>query len=69
MNSLYIQLIADVQFHHCTTYTLSILVVREDHNPWVGLVVPLFVFPDGQNLSSTEGLKYSILAMGSVHLA
>jgi len=60
---------AERQFHHCTTYTLSILVVREDHNPWVGLVVPLFVFPQEQNLASTEGLKYAILAMGSIHLA
>ncbi|KIR71021.1 hypothetical protein I310_05435 [Cryptococcus deuterogattii CA1014] len=38
-------------FHHCFTYTLSTMVVQEEFNPWVEQVIPLFLFPTGENIA------------------
>nr|XP_019042686.1 hypothetical protein I302_08391 [Kwoniella bestiolae CBS 10118]OCF21616.1 hypothetical protein I302_08391 [Kwoniella bestiolae CBS 10118] len=57
-------------FHHCVTYSFSIIVVTEDHNPWVERVAPLFM-TSGQDdgRSSGAALKMSMLYMGAVHLS
>lgn len=57
------------QFHHCLTYSLSIIVVREDFNPWIQYVAPMFLFPTGGAPLSTEALRNSMLAIGATHLS
>ncbi|OCF57851.1 hypothetical protein L486_05316 [Kwoniella mangroviensis CBS 10435] len=62
--------IEDLQcFHHCVTYSFSIIVVSEDHNPWVGSVAPLFMTAQGEESTSGTALKLSMLYMGAVHLS
>ncbi|WWC93172.1 hypothetical protein V866_000005 [Kwoniella sp. B9012] len=62
--------IEDLQcFHHCVTYSFSIIVVSEDHNPWVGSVAPLFMTTQGEESTSGTALKLSMLYMGAVHLS
>ncbi|GFZ42328.1 hypothetical protein JCM24511_00043 [Saitozyma sp. JCM 24511] len=56
-------------FHHCLTYSLSIIVVREDFNPWIQYVAPMFLFPTGGAPLSTEALRNSMLAIGATHLS
>ncbi|WVQ97886.1 hypothetical protein IAU59_005003 [Kwoniella sp. CBS 9459] len=56
-------------FHHCVTYSLSILVTEEDHNPWVDHVTRLFLFPSEDAPLSCESLKQGMLAMGAIHLS
>ncbi|WVR04486.1 hypothetical protein IAU60_001490 [Kwoniella sp. DSM 27419] len=56
-------------FHHCVTYSLSILVTEEDHNPWVDHVARLFIFPSKGSILSAEALKQGMLAMGAIHLS
>lgn len=56
-------------FHHCITYTLSMLVVDEDHNPWVEDVAPLFLFPAAEAPLAAEALKQAMLAVGAAHLS
>ncbi|WVQ80951.1 hypothetical protein IAT38_003058 [Cryptococcus sp. DSM 104549] len=56
-------------FHHCLTYTLSILVADEEDNPWTTHVSTWFLFPDGTAPLSTHALKLSMLALGATHLA
>ncbi|KAK4688319.1 hypothetical protein P7C73_g1795, partial [Tremellales sp. Uapishka_1] len=60
----------DLRFlHHCLTYSLSIIVVNEDDNPWVKHIAPLFLFPDGTAPISIEALKLGMLAIGGIHLS
>ncbi|WOO78823.1 Aspercryptin biosynthesis cluster-specific transcription regulator atnN [Vanrija pseudolonga] len=56
-------------FHHCLTYSLSILVVDEEHNPWVEHIAPMFLFPTGDAPLSVNALKYSMLTLGATHLS
>ncbi|OCF42321.1 hypothetical protein I317_03825 [Kwoniella heveanensis CBS 569] len=56
-------------FHHCVTYSLSILVTEEDRNPWVDHVTRLFLFPSEDAPLSCEALKQGMLAMGAIHLS
>ncbi|WWD07857.1 hypothetical protein V865_005964 [Kwoniella europaea PYCC6329] len=56
-------------FHHALTYSLSILVVEEEPNPWVEHVARLFLVPSGEAPLSTEALKQGMLAMGAIHLS
>ncbi|WVQ83732.1 hypothetical protein IAT38_005876 [Cryptococcus sp. DSM 104549] len=56
-------------FHHCFTYTLSIMVVREEYNMFVEHVIPLFLFPSGEAPLSIAALRYATLTVGAVHLA
>ncbi|WRT64951.1 uncharacterized protein IL334_001892 [Kwoniella shivajii] len=56
-------------FHHALTYSLSILVVEEEPNPWVDHVARLFLVPTGETPLSSEALKQGILAMGAIHLS
>ncbi|WWC62352.1 uncharacterized protein I303_104948 [Kwoniella dejecticola CBS 10117] len=55
-------------FHHCVTYTLSIIVVNEEHNPWIEHVAPLFMSNDGDQ-SGSQALRSSLLYIGAVHLS
>ncbi|WWC88937.1 uncharacterized protein L201_003852 [Kwoniella dendrophila CBS 6074] len=55
-------------FHHCVTYSLSIIVVFEDHNPWTEHVAPLFMADGGQSTSG-YALKLALLYLGAVHLS
>lgn len=57
------------QFHHALTYSLSIMVIDEDRNPWVEHIAPMFLFPTGDAPLSTQALKYAMLAIGATHLA
>lgn len=57
------------QFHHCLTYSLSIIVIDEEHNPWVEHIAPMFLFPTGDAQLSVSALKYSMLAIGATHLS
>ncbi|OWZ75527.1 hypothetical protein C366_04350 [Cryptococcus neoformans Tu401-1] len=56
-------------FHHCFTYTLSTMVVNEDVNPWVDLIIPLFLCPTSEAPLSVAALRLGTLATGAVHLA
>ncbi|WWC87076.1 uncharacterized protein L201_001962 [Kwoniella dendrophila CBS 6074] len=56
-------------FHHALTYSLSILVVEEEPNPWVEHVARLFLVPTGEAPLSSEALKQGMLAMGAIHLS
>ncbi|BEI82478.1 hypothetical protein CcaverHIS002_0303460 [Cutaneotrichosporon cavernicola] len=56
-------------FHHCLTYTLSLMVIDEEHNPWVEHIAPMFLFPTGDAPLSTSALKFAMLAIGATHLA
>ncbi|WRT67525.1 uncharacterized protein IL334_004497 [Kwoniella shivajii] len=55
-------------FHHCVTYSLSIIVVSEDRNPWIEEVAPLFMANETDG-SGSEALKYAMLSLGAVHLS
>ncbi|KLT46037.1 hypothetical protein CC85DRAFT_325289 [Cutaneotrichosporon oleaginosum] len=56
-------------FHHCLTYSLSLMVIDEEHNPWVEHIAPMFLFPSGDAPLSTSALKFAMLAIGATHLA
>ncbi|ORY28149.1 fungal-specific transcription factor domain-domain-containing protein [Naematelia encephala] len=56
-------------FHHCLTYTLSIVVVDEERNPWIEHIAPLFLFPTGTAPLSSTALKLAMLGMGATHLS
>lgn len=58
-----------MKFHHCFTYTLSTMVVNEEVNPWVDLIIPLFLCPTGEAPLSVAALRLGTLATGAVHLA
>ena len=58
-----------VQIHHCITYSLSILVVEENANPWVEHVAPLFLFPTNEEPVSVAALRSAMLALGATHLS
>lgn len=62
-------LCADKQFHHAVTYSFSICVTREDFNPWVQHIAPLFLFPDGQAPLSAEAVRWAMLRIGAIHLS
>ena len=57
------------QIHHCITYSLSILVVEEDANPWVEHVAPLFLFPTNEAPVAVAALRSAMLALGATHLS
>ncbi|WVQ71770.1 hypothetical protein IAR50_001311 [Cryptococcus sp. DSM 104548] len=40
--------------HHCLTYSLSILVVDENPNPWRTTVAPLFLFPNDNQIDTPQ---------------
>nr|XP_019012557.1 uncharacterized protein I206_02052 [Kwoniella pini CBS 10737]OCF51338.1 hypothetical protein I206_02052 [Kwoniella pini CBS 10737] len=55
-------------FHHCITYTLSIIVVNEERNPWSEHVAPLFMSNEGDQ-SGSQALRSALLYLGAVHLS
>jgi hypothetical protein len=55
--------------HHCLAYTLSIIVVKEDYNPWVQHIAPMFLFPTALAPTSSDALRYAMAATGATHLA
>jgi hypothetical protein len=44
-------------------------VTREDFNPWVQHIAPLFLFPDGQAPMSAGAVRWVMLGIGATHLA
>lgn len=45
------------------------MVVNEDVNPWVDLIIPLFLCPTSEAPLSVAALRLGTLATGAVHLA
>lgn len=45
------------------------MVVNEEINPWVDLIIPLFLCPTGEAPLSVSALRLGTLATGAIHLA
>jgi len=48
---------------------MAILASKEEVNPWIKHIAPLFLFPADNVALSAEALKYSMLGLGATRQA